>query len=211
MIFAGTGHAFFYSRDDGKTWTQFKDRLPAAPVNWIEVPKNAAEVAVATYGRGLWILRNLWQLEQGDTVEQNADLQLYRPRPATLKATGGNAAFVFAMKAAPSAPVAIEILDAAGSAVTTIDVQAREGMNQASWNLRYPVPAQPVLRSIPPDNPYIWDAGRWQNRQRPVTHWGIGSQFWQPVAAPGKYTVRVNYNGRQYSQPFEVTRDVELP
>ena len=23
MIFAGTGHAFFYSRDDGKTWTQF--------------------------------------------------------------------------------------------------------------------------------------------------------------------------------------------
>jgi len=211
MIFAGTGHAFFYSRDDGKTWTQFKDRLPAAPVNWIEVPKNAAEVAVATYGRGLWILRNLWQLEQGDTVEQNADLQLYTPRPATLKATGGNAAFVFAMKAAPSGPIALEILDAAGSAVAKIDVQAREGMNQASWNMRYPVPAQPVLRSIPPDNPYIWDAGRWQNRQRPVMHWGIGSQFWQPVAAPGKYTVRVNYNGRQYSQPFEVIRDVELP
>jgi hypothetical protein len=42
MIFAGTGHGFFYSRDDGRTWTQFKDKLPAAPVNWIEVPKNAA-------------------------------------------------------------------------------------------------------------------------------------------------------------------------
>ncbi len=26
MIFAGTGHAFFYSLDDGKTWKQFKDR-----------------------------------------------------------------------------------------------------------------------------------------------------------------------------------------
>jgi photosystem II stability/assembly factor-like uncharacterized protein len=53
MLFAGTGHGFFYSRNDGQTWTQFKDKLPAAPVNWIEVPKNAPEVAVATYGRGL--------------------------------------------------------------------------------------------------------------------------------------------------------------
>ena len=68
-------------RDDGKTWTQFKDKLPAAPVNWIEVPKNAAEVAVATYGRGLWILRDVWQLEQGDQLDQQAELKLYKPRP----------------------------------------------------------------------------------------------------------------------------------
>ena len=37
MLFAGTGHAFFYSMDDGAHWTQFKDGLPAAPVTWIEV------------------------------------------------------------------------------------------------------------------------------------------------------------------------------
>ncbi len=84
-------------------------------------------------------------------------------------------------------------------------------MNQTSWNLLYPVPEQPVLRSIPPDNPHIWDAGRWEGRERPVTHWGLGAQRWQPRAAPGKYTVRMTYNGRQYSQPFEVWRDVTLP
>ena len=56
----------------------------------------------------------------------------------------------------------------------------------------------PVLRSIPPDNPNIWDAGRWPTHERPVTHWGIGSQNWQPRAAPGKYTVRMTYNGKQY-------------
>ena len=48
MVFAGTGHGFFYSRDDGKTWTQFKDKLPAAPVNWIEVPKNSAKLCAPT-------------------------------------------------------------------------------------------------------------------------------------------------------------------
>ena len=27
-----------------------------------------------------------------------------------------------------------------------------------------------------------------ENRERPVTHWGLGAQRWQPRAAPGKYT-----------------------
>ena len=211
MIFAGTGHGFFYSRDDGKTWTQFKDKLPAAPVNWIEVPKNAAEVAVATYGRGLWILRDLWQLEQIDTLEAQAELQLYKPRPATFKATGSAATFVFALRSAPTSLITVEVLGADGAVISKADVQGQVGMNQTSWNLLYPVPAEPVLRSIPPDNPHIWEAGRWQGRERPVTHWGLGAQRWQPRAAPGKYTVRMTYNGRQYSQPFEVWRDVTLP
>jgi hypothetical protein len=105
----------------------------------------------------------------------------------------------------------MEILGADGALVAKQDVQARVGLNQASWDLLYPAPDQPVLRSIPPDNPHIWDAGRWEGRERPVTHWGLGAQRWQPRAAPGKYTVRLTYNGRQYSQPFEVWRDVTLP
>ena len=211
MLFAGSGHGFFYSRDDGKTWTQFKDKLPAAPVNWIEVPKNAPEVALATYGRGLWILRDLWQLEQADTVDQSAELRLYKPRPATRVASGGAASFVFELRSGPSGPVTVEILAADGEVVSRRDVQARVGMNRATWDLLYPAPAQPVLRSIPPDNPHIWEAGRWQGRERPVTHWGLGAQRWQPRAAPGTYTVRIAYNGRQYSQPFQVWRDVTLP
>jgi hypothetical protein len=180
-------------------------------VNWIEVPKNAPEVAIATYGRGLWILRDLWQLEQADTVEQQAELQLYKPRPATRAGTGGTANFVFALKSAQTSPITLEILAADGAVISKNEVQGRVGMNQASWNLLYPAPAQPVLRSIPADNPHIWEAGRWEGRERPVTHWGLGAQRWQPRAAPGKYTVRLTYNGRQYSQPFEVWRDVTLP
>jgi hypothetical protein len=87
----------------------------------------------------------------------------------------------------------------------------RKGLNRVSWAMTYPAANKPVLRSIPPDNPYIWEAGRWTARERPVTHWGIGSARWQPRVAPGKYTVRMTYNGRQQSQPFEVLRDVTLP
>jgi len=209
MIFAGTGHGFFYSRDDGKTWTQFKDKLPAAPVNWIEVPKNAPEVAVATYGRGLWILRDVWQLEQDPPAAQAAaEIQIYRPVPGIRRASGGNLDVVFSMTSAPTAPITVEVLDPGGAVLSASQVQGRAGVQKWSWNLLLPSPDQPVLRSIPPDNPYIWDAGRWQTRERPVTHWGLGAARWQPRAAPGKYTVRMTYNGRQYTQPVEIWRDV---
>ncbi|MBI3403645.1 MAG: hypothetical protein HY048_19705 [Acidobacteria bacterium] len=63
MLFAGTGHGFFYSLDDGGRWTQFKDGLPAAPVTWIVVPKLAHDVVISTYGRGLFILNDITRLE----------------------------------------------------------------------------------------------------------------------------------------------------
>ncbi len=211
MIFAGTGHGFFYSLDDGRTWTQFKDRLPAAPVTWIEVPKNAPEVAVATYGRGIWILRDLWTLEHPEVASSQDELTLYKPRPGTRTASGGTAAFVFSLRSAPASPITVEVLDAGGRVISTRQVQARAGMNETTWNLLHPAPDQPVLRSLPPDNPHIWDAGRWEGRVRPVMHWGLGAASWQPRAAPGRYTVRMTLDGRQVSLPFEVWRDVTLP
>ncbi|HEY7056112.1 MAG TPA: hypothetical protein VH458_06290, partial [Vicinamibacterales bacterium] len=55
MLFAGTGHAFYYTLDDGATWTQFKTGLPPAPVSWISMEPRFHDVAVSTYGRGLYI------------------------------------------------------------------------------------------------------------------------------------------------------------
>ncbi|MEI6245558.1 MAG: hypothetical protein WCQ64_10995, partial [Acidobacteriota bacterium] len=210
MLFAGTGHAFFYSKDDGATWTSFKDKLPAAPVNWIEVPKNASELVVATYGRGLWILRDLWQLER-DQPDPAAELEILKPMPATRNAGGGTAQFRFTLKAASTTPITMDILGADGTVLTTSQMTGRAGLNEASWNLLLPSSNPVVLRSVPAENPYIWDAGRYTNRERPLSHWGLGGINWQPPAAPGKYTVRFTHNGRQYAQPFDVWRDVTLP
>ena len=122
MIFAGTGHGFFYSRDDGKTWTQFKDKLPAAPVNWIEVPKNAPEVAVATYGRGLWILRDVWQLEQarhGRSRRRGAAAATSRvPASARGERRHGRRS-CSRCRRRPTAPITMEILGADGAVIST--------------------------------------------------------------------------------------------
>ncbi|HET7457147.1 MAG TPA: hypothetical protein VFJ74_05810, partial [Gemmatimonadaceae bacterium] len=68
MLFAGTGHGFYYSLDDGTHWTAFREGLPASPVTWIVVPPRWHDVVVSTYGRGLYILKDIGPLEQRDAV-----------------------------------------------------------------------------------------------------------------------------------------------
>ena len=48
MLFAGTGHAFYYSLNDGVNWTQFKTGLPPAPVSWIECTASRSTAAPAS-------------------------------------------------------------------------------------------------------------------------------------------------------------------
>jgi hypothetical protein len=208
MLFAGTGHAFYYSLDDGQSWTQFKDKLPATPVNWIEVPVNAPEVVVATYGRGVWILRNVTELELSDQVDQPAEVRLFEPLPATRLAGSTPVSVTYRLPAAST--VTLDFLNPEGETVMTEQVVSVAGLNTYSTDLRYPEPAQPVLRSIPPDNPHIWEAGRWETKERPVTHWGLGAARWRPLPVPGRYSVRLTANGRQLAQPLDVVRDPSL-
>jgi hypothetical protein len=206
MLFAGTGHGFYYSLDDGKRWTQFKDGLPAAPVSWIATPKLAHDVVISTYGRGLFQLRDITMLEQQDKVVADAELTLYAPRPAFREARGGGVDFNYVLKAAPKDSVRVEVLDAAGAVIRTSKVAGRAGLNRVSWDLRTDGPRQVELRTTPPDNPRIWDEPRFKGKVvRPINHWGIqGPQRAGPLVLPGSYAVRVTAGALTATQPVRV-------
>ncbi len=211
MLFAGTGHAFYYSMNDGGHWVQFKGGLPAAPVTWVEVAPLAHDVVVSTYGRGLWLLRDITTLEQGDQVSADAAAFLYAPRPGVRQARSGRAEFLYRLAA--TGPVTVEILDATGSVARTLTSTGRSGLNRAVWDLRYEPPQQVALRTTPPDNPRIWDEPRFKGRTtRPINHWGIqGPQRIGPMAAPGKFTVRLTAGGITATRPFEIVKDPAIP
>ena len=96
MLFAGTGHAFYYSLDDGGSWTQFKDGLPAAPVTWIDRPEAWHDVVVSTYGRGLFILRDITTLEQRDQIKtRHVARSSTRRVPASARRAAGRAEFLY--------------------------------------------------------------------------------------------------------------------
>jgi hypothetical protein len=212
MIFVGTGHGFFYSLDDGKSYTRFSEGLPTAPVTWIATPKLAHDVVISTYGRGLFVLRDITTLEQADKVAADADVVTYEPRPAFRMARSGSAEFNVRLKAAPRDSIRLEIVDSSGTVVRTQRMTARAGLNRFTWDLRHDGPKQVELRTTPPDNPKIWEEARFKGRQtRPIVHWGIqGPQRSGPLAVPGRYSYRLTVDSTARTQPFAVLKDPAL-
>jgi hypothetical protein len=212
MLFAGTGNGFFYTMNDGRTWTPLQDGLPAAPVSWIEVQGRYHDVVVSTYGRGLWVLSDITRLEQQEEATAAGTAFFYAPRPGLRDLRSGSAEFLYALKAEAGERATIEVLDAAGQVVRRLDGPARVGLNRATWDLRYEGPAQVELRTIPPDNPHIWEEARFKGREtRPILHWGIQNpQRLGPLAVPGRYTARLTAGGVTLARPFEVLANPKL-
>lgn len=212
MLFASTGHQLFYTLDDGARWTELNAGLPAAPVSWIVFSKQQHDVIVSTYGRGIWVLRDITMLEQSDQLVVDAPVRIYEPRPGLRSARSGSADITFTLKAAPKDSLDIAIVDAAGTVVRNLRTMARAGTNRVTWDLRYDGPKQPELRTTPPDNPHIWDEPRFKDKTtRIVDHWGIqGPQRAGALAAPGRYAVRIAAGGATTTQPFTVVKDPAL-
>ena len=211
MLFAGTGHNFFYSLDDGAHWKMFNEGLPHSAVSWVIVHKQWHDVIVSTYGRGIYILRDIAPLEQIGQMA-DADVMLYPPHPGYRQARSGRADITFALKTVSQRPARIEILDSTNKLVRTVNAPTRAGFNRATWDLRYDPPRVVALRTPAPDNPHIFEEPRFRNRPtRPITHWGIqGAQTSGPLALPGKYTVRLSVNGKTESQPLTILKDPDI-
>ena len=65
-----------------------------------------------------------------------------------------------------------------------------------------------ALRTASADNPHIWEERRFRGAEsRPITHWGIEGAQVGPVAAPGKYTVRLTADGQTFTQPLTLVKD----
>ncbi len=214
MLFAGTGRAFYYTLDDGTTWTQFRTGLPPAPVSWITVEPRFHDVVVSTYGRGLYILPNVTLLEQsGQIAPVLSETKVFAPAAIFRQARDAFAQterphFLLWVPSAPSGPIRMEILDESGKVVRSQQFAAHQGMNGVNWDLHYDPPTLVALRTTPPENPHIWDEPRFQGTDvRRITHWGITQQTGVPLAAPGKYQARFTINGQQLTQPLDVLKD----
>ncbi len=214
MLFAGTGHALFYSMDDGAHWLPLQAGLPPAPATWIVVEKRTHDLVVSTYGRGLFIMPDITLLEQtGQTTPPTATTEFYPPTAGFRMAREGHADFTYALAAEPTAPTVLEILDGSSQVIRRMEVVSHAGLNRVSWDLRYEPPHVVALRTRPPGNPHIWEDTRFRGKDtRPILHWGIeNAQFAAPIAAPGRYTARIAIDGRTMSRPFEVLKDPAIP
>ena len=82
LLYLGTEGGLYVSFDDGKNWQPLQSNLPHAPVYWLTVQERFHDLAVATYGRGFWILDDITALEQFTPEVAAAKTHLFAPRDA---------------------------------------------------------------------------------------------------------------------------------
>jgi photosystem II stability/assembly factor-like uncharacterized protein len=114
LLYAGTQHGFYISYDDGDHWLPLSLNLPDVQVSdvWVE----ANSIAIATHGRGFYILDDLAPLRQQGQAAA-ASFVFYKPADAI---RGVGSATIDYLLTKPAEKLTIEIADSKGNLVETI-------------------------------------------------------------------------------------------
>jgi photosystem II stability/assembly factor-like uncharacterized protein len=217
LLYLGTENALYVSFDDGERWQPLQLNLPPAPVYGLVIQEQFNDLVIGTYGRGFYILDDLSPLQKLTPAVAASNAQLFAPRAAyRFRDVQGNvsmnddptagqnppfgAAINYWLKSAPTGPVTIDILDATGKTVRTIQGTRQAGINRVYWDLQNEPTNTARLRTKPMYNAeFQMDADG--TRASPD---GGSISVLMP---PGRYTVRLNVGGQSFSQPLEVRKD----
>lgn len=220
LLYAGTENQVWVSFDDGAHWSSLRTNMPAAPAYGLQVQTHFNDLVLATYGRGIWILDDVTPLQQLTPEVRASEVHLFKARnayrfqPIEGRASGDGselrgqnppygASINYWLGSTPEDEIRIEILDAQGTVVRTLEGSGEPGLNRVWWDLRHPDRKDPVLRTDPPGKDWV-DVPEEEGR-RPIT-WGSGFER-GPKAIPGVYTVRLTVEGEEHTQLLEVVKD----
>jgi len=226
LLYAGTEFGMYFSFDNGAHWQTFQLNLPVTPVTDIKIAHK--DLVLSTQGRSFWILDDLTPLHQLNDQIATAQAVLFEPREAvrTPQRGGGGlggrsgvqypqpgAMIDYYVASAPADEITLDVLDGSGNVIRKFSsapgageeyatdaeagggddedggfrirsgptrLEKSAGMHRFTWDLRYP--------------------GPWMNNARPEGPNG-------PVAAPGKYALRLTVGSWTSTQPLTMIED----
>src|SRR5205085_2420000 len=112
LLYAATQHGVYVSLDDGDHWQSFSLNLPDVPVADLIVQGNS--VAIATHGRGFYVIDDVSPLRDYQSTTVASDMTLFTPAAAMRSA---NPAQIRYWLKRPAQKVTVEILDATGKVI----------------------------------------------------------------------------------------------
>jgi photosystem II stability/assembly factor-like uncharacterized protein len=147
LLYAGTQHGFYISYDDGDRWESLSLNLPDTQVSDIAVEAN--DIAIATHGRGFYILDNVGALRQsGPAVTTASDFYLFAPGDAIRGAGGATITYLLRK---PAEKLALDILDRGGTVVRHYDAAVpNAGRGGRGGRGRGDAAAGPPATAVPP-------------------------------------------------------------
>ena len=235
LLFAGTERAVYVSFDDGANWSSLRLNLPATSVRDLIVKDD--DLAIATHGRGFWILDNITPLRQLSPNDEpglasSSMFLLFKPQTALRvrwnfntdtplppdEPVGENppegAMIDYSLGKDVFGPVTLEIKDAKGGVVRRY--ASTDPLPTPDAKLKIPhywVRPPEVLSNKPGWHRFFWDM-----HNQPLT--GADSEY--PMAAvvhktapqptapwvvPGNYSVVLTAGGKSLEQPLLVKTD----
>ncbi len=221
LLYAGTQHGVYVSYNDGDRWEPFSLNLPDVQISDLVV--QGSEVAVATHGRGFYIMDNLAAVREASAAAASTDAYLFKPADAIRG--GGGATITYLLKQ-PAKELRIDILDSTGA--TAFSIAGGEpitGRGRGRGTGRGQAATAPAADAAS-DEPAPGGRGRGGPPTTSMaaglnrTTWSLaypgptsfpGMVLWGattsgPAAPPGTYQVRLTVDGKSQIQPLVVKR-----
>ncbi len=238
MLWTGTTVGVYVSFDAGNHWQPLRLNMPTVEIRDFAFKDNS--VAIATFGRGLWVLDDLNPLRQVNATVAGSSAHLYKPEAAALQVGGrgfgrGNdlaaapdmdpvqlwsgeprmqgAIIDYYLKADAAGPVTLDILDASGKVIRHYSSAAKSRKPNARM-LPYPAVWQTPpakLSAAAGMHRFAWDLRAVQPAAPAAT--GMAAFFGGSghEAFPGQYTVRLTVDGQRHDLPLTVDPPVTAP
>ncbi|HMC78726.1 MAG TPA: hypothetical protein VKH34_16375, partial [Vicinamibacterales bacterium] len=224
LLFCGTERGVFVSFDEGDHWQSLQMNLPPGSMRDLQVKDD--DLIVATHGRGFWILDDITALRQIDAAAAGAAAILFRPAEAvklpapdeqgtplpkdepSAENPPSGAIIDYYLKAASSAPVTLEIVDASGAVVrryASDDRPQPRDPNTLAVQLVWAPQAEP-LPAAAGMHRWVWDL-RGTPPAPAIGRGGGGAGRVGALAQPGRFSVRLTVDGTTYTQPLVVRQD----
>jgi photosystem II stability/assembly factor-like uncharacterized protein len=229
LLFAGTERAVYVSFDDGDNWQSLRLNMPATSVRDLIIKDD--DIAVATHGRGFWILDNITPLRQLTTNERNS--LLFKPQTALRvrwslntdtplppdEPAGENppdgAMIDYFLAENSSGPVTIEIKDKNGNLVrrySSTDKPPQPDLTKLKIP-RYWIRPLESLSATRGMHRFLWDmhytpiAGVEPDYPMAAVYRDTPPAPTSPWVTPGDYTVVLTANGKSRTQPLTIKMD----
>ncbi|MDQ2659523.1 MAG: glycoside hydrolase, partial [Verrucomicrobiota bacterium] len=229
LLFAGTERAVYVSFDDGENWQSLRFNMPATSVRDLIVKDD--DLAVATHGRGFWILDNLTPLRQ--LVRAKAETVLLKPQTAMRvrwntnsdtplppdEPVGENppdgAMLDYYLNEDASGPVTLEIKDAKGEIVRRFaSTDAVPSLDPVETKIPLywirPARALSAARGL---HRFLWDLHGAPipevAAEYPMTaiYRDTPTRATSPWVLPGEYSVTLTVAGQTQTRPLTVKMD----
>ncbi|HZW54255.1 MAG TPA: hypothetical protein VFF00_09480 [Candidatus Elarobacter sp.] len=221
LLYAGTEHGVYVSFDDGASWQSLRLNMPVVSVHDLIV--HAGDLAIATHGRGFWILDDVEPLRQL-AANGTTGARLFTPREAVRVRPYSDEAEA----SPPETPLGENppygalidyVVPPGGTGAVRLEIGDPSRNVLRAWSSA----DAPSAAGTPPPYPSYWVVPA----ARPANDPGMHRFAWDfraaskatgrrrrggdgPLVPPGRYTVRMTIAGRTQSQPLVVRRDPRL-